>query len=152
MFSLWCSETCLKSELAKSNWRKLSTGSQQHGHTIRWNSVCCIYTYFHVFRVPWRIVTDSGLDDWISWSLLCTHSLNYNQYSAIAELHNFRFTATHALGFSVFTSRILATDLNTGTVTSNHYEIFLPFFIQSPWTADSPELGPILRFNLSSLI
>jgi hypothetical protein len=32
-------------------------------------------------------------------------------YSAIADLHTLHSTAAHALGFSVFTSRILATDL-----------------------------------------
>jgi hypothetical protein len=32
-------------------------------------------------------------------------------YSAIADLHALQFTVTHALGFSVFTSRILTTDL-----------------------------------------
>jgi hypothetical protein len=32
-------------------------------------------------------------------------------YSAISNLHTLQFTVTHALGFSVFTSRILATDL-----------------------------------------
>jgi hypothetical protein len=32
-------------------------------------------------------------------------------YSAIADLHTLQFTVTRALGFSVFTSRILATDL-----------------------------------------
>jgi hypothetical protein len=36
---------------------------------------------------------------------------DYRQSSAIAELLTFQFTITHALGFSVFTSRILATDL-----------------------------------------
>jgi hypothetical protein len=53
-------------------------------------------------------------------------SLNYNQYSATADLHAFKFTVAHALGYSVSTSRILATDLNTGTITSNHYEV-MPF-------------------------
>jgi hypothetical protein len=41
------------------------------------------------------------------------HSLStrdYRQYSAIAILHTFQFTVAHALGFSVFTSHILATD------------------------------------------
>jgi hypothetical protein len=33
-------------------------------------------------------------------------------YSAIADLHTLQFTVTHALGFSVFTSRILATDFH----------------------------------------
>jgi hypothetical protein len=64
-------------------------------------------------------------------------SLNYNQYSAIADLPTFQFTAAHALGMSVSTSRCLVADLNTETITLNHYEIFLPFLIQSPWTADS---------------
>jgi hypothetical protein len=31
-------------------------------------------------------------------------------YSAIADIHTLQFTVTHALGFSVFTSRILVTD------------------------------------------
>jgi hypothetical protein len=35
---------------------------------------------------------------------------DYKQYSAIADLHTLQFTVTHAIGFSVFTSRILATD------------------------------------------
>jgi hypothetical protein len=56
-----------------------------------------------------------------------TVSLNYNQYSAIADLNPFQFTVAHALGFSVSTSRLLATDLNTETITANHYEVFLPF-------------------------
>jgi hypothetical protein len=33
------------------------------------------------------------------------------QYRASAVLHPLQFTVSHALGFSVFTSRILATDL-----------------------------------------
>jgi hypothetical protein len=32
-------------------------------------------------------------------------------YSVIPDLHTLQFTVTHALGFSVFTSHILATDL-----------------------------------------
>jgi hypothetical protein len=54
-------------------------------------------------------------------SSLVTHSFNYTQiyrqYSAIAHLHTFQFTVAHALGFSVSTSRLLATDLNTETST-----------------------------------
>jgi hypothetical protein len=33
-------------------------------------------------------------------------------YSDIADLHNLQFTVTHTLGFSVFSSRIPATDFN----------------------------------------
>jgi hypothetical protein len=36
---------------------------------------------------------------------------NTRNYSAIADLHTLQFTVTQALGYSVFTSRILATDL-----------------------------------------
>jgi hypothetical protein len=37
--------------------------------------------------------------------------MDYRQYRAIADLHTLQFIVTHALGFSVFTNRILATDL-----------------------------------------
>jgi hypothetical protein len=59
----------------------------------------------------------------ISTSL--TSSLNHNYYSAIADLHNLEFTVTHSLGFSFSGSRLLATNFNTETITSNHYEVFL---------------------------
>jgi hypothetical protein len=65
-------------------------------------------------------------------STSATSSLNHTYYSAIAVLHNLQFTVAHALGFSASTSHLLATDLNTETSTSNHYEVFLPFLIQSP--------------------
>jgi hypothetical protein len=42
-----------------------------------------------------------------------------------------QFTVAHALGLSVSTSRTLATDLNTGPIISNHYEVFLSFLIPS---------------------
>jgi hypothetical protein len=73
---------------------------------------------------------DSRLDGWIYWcfftitlvTINTTHS--YEQYST--DLYTFHFTAIHALGFSFSTSRILAMELNTETITSNHYEVFLP--------------------------
>jgi hypothetical protein len=70
----------------------------------------------------------------ISTSL--TIYFNYNQYSAIADLHTFQFTAAHALGFSVSTSRLLATYLNTETSTSNHYEVSLPFLVHHHGTSE----------------
>jgi hypothetical protein len=54
-----------------------------------------------------------------------------------------QFTVAHALGFSVFTIRLLATDLNTETSTSNHYGVLLPFLVQSPWN-----LGTQLKLRL----
>jgi hypothetical protein len=49
----------------------------------------------------------------------------YKPYSATADLHTFQFTLAHLLEFSVSTSHFLAMDLNTETVTLNHYEVFL---------------------------
>jgi hypothetical protein len=43
-----------------------------------------------------------GFCSWLDWMI---------GFIAIAVLHTFQFTVTHALGFSVFTSRILATEL-----------------------------------------
>jgi hypothetical protein len=66
------------------------------------------------------IMTGSSSDDWILLGLLLQILLIILNYSAIADAHNLQFTAGHALGFSVFTSRLLATDLNTETTTSDH--------------------------------
>jgi hypothetical protein len=68
-------------------------------------------------------------------STLVTDSLNYSQYSDVADLHSLEFTVAHALEFPVFTSSLLATDLNTETSTSNHYEVLLPFMVQSLWNS-----------------
>jgi hypothetical protein len=62
-----------------------------------------------------------------------TSSLNHTYYSTIADLHTLQSTVAHALGFPVITSHLLATNLNTETNTSNHYEVFLWSRFQSPW-------------------
>jgi hypothetical protein len=52
-------------------------------------------------------------------------------YSAIPILHIFQFTVTHALGFSVFTSRILATDFqHSHCHFKSHKKYFLHSLIQ----------------------
>jgi hypothetical protein len=84
----------------------------------------------------WRIITGCCSDDWIYWCFY-TITLSYNQYSAIADLHTFQFTFAQVLGFSVSRSRILATDINTGIITWNRYEVFLSFLLQSPWAPGS---------------
>jgi hypothetical protein len=63
-------------------------------------------------RVGVTYKTGFGLDDWIYCTLYIHTVRDYRQYGAIAILHTLQFTVTHALGFSVFTSRILATDLS----------------------------------------
>jgi hypothetical protein len=91
-----------------------------------------------------------GLDDWIYCALYIHTVRDYRQYSAIAILHTFQFTSAHALGFSVFTSRILATDLspsrchfNSHMKSSWHSLIpFLPYLLNHLGLT-SPELDPI---------
>jgi hypothetical protein len=50
-----------------------------------------------------------------------TGSLTRTQLQRYHYSTHFQFTAAYALGFSVSISRLLATNLNTETVTSNHY-------------------------------
>jgi hypothetical protein len=75
-----------------------------------------IHSYCHDL---WVCVAIDGV--WIGWLDLLTHSYTplatINNYGATADLHTLQFTVTHTLGFSVFTSRILATDFNSVTVT-----------------------------------
>jgi hypothetical protein len=55
-------------------------------------------------------------------------------YTALSPIYTIlQLIVAQALGFSVSTSRLLATGLNTETSTSTHYEVFLLFFVQSPW-------------------
>jgi hypothetical protein len=46
-----------------------------------------------------------------------TSSLNHTHCSGTGDIHSLQFTVTHALDFSAFNSRILATDLNIETVS-----------------------------------
>jgi hypothetical protein len=79
---------------------------------------------------------------------------DYRQYSALAILHTLQFTVAHALGFSVFTSRNLATDLSQSPYrfksymkSSLHHLIpFLPFLLNE-LRQQSPKLDPILCCN-----
>jgi hypothetical protein len=58
------------------------------------------------------VTIDGGLDWMIEFIAPYTFTTrDYRQHGAIAILHTFQFTVAHALGFSVFTSRVLATDL-----------------------------------------
>jgi hypothetical protein len=53
--------------------------------------------------------------------------------TALSLITQFTFTIVGALGFSIFTSYFMAIYLNIETSTSNYYEVFLPFLVQSPW-------------------
>jgi hypothetical protein len=74
-----------------------------------------------------------------------------SNYSAVAILHTFQFTIAHALGFSVFSSHILATDLsqfycNLKPHVKSSWHSLIPFlpFLLSHFCLPSPELDPIL--------
>jgi hypothetical protein len=63
-------------------------------------------------RVGVTYKTGFGLDDWIHCTLyIYTHSSALQAIQRHATPHTFQFTVAHALGFSVLTSHILATDL-----------------------------------------
>jgi hypothetical protein len=70
-----------------------------------------------------------------------THStLKYGPYSAISVIHIFhclQFTVANALGFWVSTSRFLATDLNTETITSNHWGTHSSYYTQTSSSNDT---------------
>jgi hypothetical protein len=72
-------------------------------------------------------------------------SLSYSQsvYSAAANLLTSQITRTRC--------PFPGNRFMTGTVTLNHYDVFLPSVVQSPWTADPPEVS-IKFFNPNSLI
>jgi hypothetical protein len=59
-------------------------------------------------------VTVDGVLVWMIWFIALIHSTrDYRWYNVIADLHTLQFAVAHALGFSVFTIRILATDFST---------------------------------------
>jgi hypothetical protein len=66
----------------------------------------------------------------IGFIALIHSTRNYKSYSAIAVLHTLQFTVTHALLFSVFTSRNLATDFNTVIIPVCHCSTHKVFFAQ----------------------
>jgi hypothetical protein len=82
-----------------------------------------------------------SVNRFIGYSLVVTT----NNYYTNTDFHTLKSTFALALGFSVSTSRLLATNLNTEINTSNHYEIFLLFRLQSLWnlgTKNSSGLTP----------
>jgi hypothetical protein len=79
-------------------------------------------------------------EDWIYFILYIHTFRDHRQYSAIAILHTFQFTAGDALGFSVFISRILAADLS-----QSHCNF------KSPVKSSVHRLIPSLPFLLSHL-
>jgi hypothetical protein len=65
---------------------------------------------------------------------------SHRQYRAIAILHALQFTVAHTLGFSVFTSSLLAMDLS-----QSHWHF--KSHMKSTWHS----LSPFLPFNLNHI-
>jgi hypothetical protein len=96
--------------------RNLGPSSFQN-YLLRYNYVCISCpAYNYMFNILSRIRASYkmgfGLGDWIYCTVYIHIFQDYRKYSAIVILHIFQLTVAHALGFSVFTSRILATDLS----------------------------------------
>jgi hypothetical protein len=95
--------------------------------------------------------TGFGLDDWIYCTLYIHTVRDYRKYRAIAILYSLQFTTPHALGFSVLTSRILATDLlqsdcnfKSHLKSSFHNPIPVLLFLLNHLRLPSPEPYQIL--------
>jgi hypothetical protein len=113
--------------------------------SAQWASMACyinsftfLVLYCYVFEVPWLIIIGSGLDDWIYWHLRLQFLFITISYSAITNLNTSQVSTTRC--------RFPGNGFIRGTIISNHYEVFLSFLVQSHWTADPPELDPILQF------
>jgi hypothetical protein len=87
------------------------------------------------------------MGDWIYCTLYIYTVWDYRQYSSIAILHTFQLTFAHTLGFSVSTSRILATDLSVSRPLQFIREVFLAksnSFLLNHLRLPPQELHPIL--------
>jgi hypothetical protein len=74
-------------------------------------------------------MVDLSLSLFYFWTIGFIDTLNIQlwttgNYRATADLHTLPFTITHALGFSVFTSRILATDITVTLSFQITHEVF----------------------------
>jgi hypothetical protein len=119
----------------------------------------CAFKIFFIFLDDWKSPRFKGFVAWLirrvfDWMIRFITSytftaLNYRQYSAMPDLHTLHFTVTHAPVFSVFTSRILATDLSQSNfkshMKSSHHSLipFLPFLLNDLRLPYS-ELKPVL--------
>jgi hypothetical protein len=90
------------------------------------------------------------MDDWIYCTLYIHATRDYRQYSTIAYLHNFNFAVPHAIGFSAFTSRILAmassqSRCNFISQVESSCDSLIPYlpFLLSHLRLPSPELSPV---------
>jgi hypothetical protein len=122
--------------------------TEGHKDRIKWNrndkmitfkTPSCVHTIVMCRLVRVTKITRSRTDGLLLLASCWKVLLITLKYSAIADLHTLQFTVEHTLGFSVFTIRLLATDLKE-IHTSNHYEVFLLFRLQSIWNLGTKSL------------
>jgi hypothetical protein len=97
--------------------------------------------------------TGSGLYNWIYWHLLHSHNSGLQEIHRYRSSTHFQFTVAHALGFSVSTSRILATEYKFKShMKFLHHSLisFFPFLL-SHLRLQSPELGPFFDNSVKRL-
>jgi hypothetical protein len=97
--------------------------------------------------------------DWIIGFIdtLFTPLETTGNYSTVTKLHTLQFTVTHTLGFSVFTSHILATDFQHSSYKSHWncriHEVFLAqpnsFLAVSSQSSSTAISGDSLNSNFS---
>jgi hypothetical protein len=97
-----------------------------------------------------------GVLDWMIGfiNILYIHTVrDYRRYSAITILHTFRFTVPHALGFSAFTSRILATDLSQSHCNFNTHmkSSFLSLIISDCHLQNLTQFSRLLFYTPTTL-
>jgi hypothetical protein len=84
------------------------------------------------FKVHATKMTGSSSDDWIYYHLVTHSHLIPLTYNAIDNLHHLQHTVAHALGFFIFTSRLLATALNTETTKVSHSKYYTKITSSNP--------------------
>jgi hypothetical protein len=112
---------------------KTSSSYNFHGGLFHWSIVLYIYIHMHIFsRV---LVTAEGVLDWMIRFIdtLFTQLGTTGNYSAIADLHTLQFTVTYELGISVFTIRIMVTDLSQSHC---HFKLHM----ESSFNSQTPSL------------
>jgi hypothetical protein len=159
VLSLSKAKTALSSSLYWLNY--VMTAFFYHHHYYYYYCFLLEELYMYIVTCISDYRLGFGLDDWFYCSSYIHTTWDYRQYSAVADLLTFQLSATRALGFSVFTSHIMATDLSQSHCNfKSHKEssfhsltTFLPLFCS--WHLNSIYCSypdrPASRIRLCSL-
>jgi hypothetical protein len=153
------------SPIKKSKWRYINWGDEQDTKA----AVACFKTankktlkqfsekwvsgfnqniaYCHVSGVPWRIITGSGLDDWIYWRLVL-QSITTAHNEWLPKMRSIPYWTTR-----VFYCDWLGSDLRIGhfpyeSLTKNHTSLLICEWITSEWISLSFTLRPTVCLGI----